>query len=158
MKRAWLIAVVAAILVAGGAYLISRNNAEEAPADNTLQMAIQEEAPPPAPTAQFTQEKFENIKSAHYVSSDPANNQLLTAPTPSVTIKFNFVLADNSQIDVKRNGASVAAGPVQYAADKLSMTLPIDGSSTGNYAVTYTACWPDRSCHDGSFGFSIQLP
>ncbi len=26
----------------------------------------------------------------------------------------------------------------------------------GQYKVTYNACWPDRSCHDGQFEFAID--
>jgi hypothetical protein len=51
----------------------------------------------------------------------------------------------------------VTAGPTAIAADRLTMSVPVTIDQTGNYQVGYTACWPDQSCHQGSYGFSVQL-
>ncbi len=111
---------------------------------------------PPAPP--FQQQTFENVKSAHYVSSDPANNALLTSPPAQVTIFFNFNLGTNNYIKVTRDGADVNSGALAVAPDKLSMSQPVSAGTTGNYKVDYQASWPDGSYHFGSFGFSVQLP
>lgn len=106
----------------------------------------------------FVKEEFQNIKSAHYVASDPPNNALLSTAPLQVAIDFNFTLAPPSAIHVTRDGLDVTTGPTTISADKLVLVVPIDASVTGNYGVDYTACWPDGSCHTGSFGFSVQLP
>lgn len=106
----------------------------------------------------FQQQTFENIKSAHYVSSDPANNALLTTPPQTVSISFNFNLGTNNWITVKKDGVSVVTGGLTIAPDKLSMSVPVNANATGNYLVDYQASWPDGSYHFGSFGFSVQLP
>ncbi len=106
----------------------------------------------------FQQQTFENIKSAHYVSSDPANNALLVSPPGQVTIYFNFNLGTNNYIKVNRDGKDVNSGTLTVAADRLSMSQPVDAAATGNYKVEYQASWPDGSYHFGSFGFSVQLP
>lgn len=111
--------------------------------------------PTPAPTS-FTQEKYENLKSAHYVSSLPANNALMTTAVEKVQINFNFDLAKPSKIVVTLDSQEVS-GETSISTDKLSLSTPINGTKNGNYKVAYTGCWPDGSCHTGSFGFSINL-
>ena len=107
--------------------------------------------------ASFQPQTFTATKAAHFVSSEPANNAVLLTAPQHVKINFNFDLAAPSKITVTRNGADVTAGPTTIGADKLSMNVPINAQQTGNYQVNYTACWPDQSCHNGLFGFSVQL-
>lgn len=109
-------------------------------------------------TAPFQQQSFENVKSAHYEASNPPNNALLNAPTPTVSVSFNFNLGTNNWITVVKDGASVVTGGLTIAPDKLSMSVPVNTDATGNYKVDYQASWPDGSFHLGSFGFSVQLP
>lgn len=129
------------------------------PTDESIRTPI--EAPPPstqtATIVPFQAQTFTQTKAAHFVSSEPANNTVLTAPPTSVKINFNFDLAPPSKITVTRDGMDVASGQTTIAADKLSMSVPINAQQTGNYQVNYTACWPDKSCHNGSFGFSVQV-
>lgn len=105
----------------------------------------------------FQPQTFTATKAAHFVSSEPANNAILTVAFTSVTINFNFDLAPPSKISVTRDGGDVTAGQTTIAPGKLSMSVPVNADQTGNYQVNYTACWPDKSCHNGSFGFSVQL-
>lgn len=105
----------------------------------------------------FHPQTFTAIKSAHFVSSEPANNAVLTTAPSNVKVNFNFDLAANSKITVTRGGVDVTAGSTTIATDKLSMSVPVSARQTGNYQVNYTGCWPDQSCHNGSFGFSVQL-
>lgn len=105
----------------------------------------------------FQPQQFTQTKTAHFVSSEPVNNAALTAAPISVKISFNFDLVSPSEITVMRDNKDVTSGQTTIAADKLSMGVPITANQTGNYRVTYTACWPDKSCHNGSFGFSVNV-
>lgn len=110
------------------------------------------QSPTPSP-----KEAFENIKTPHFVSSVPANNAVLTNGPSQVTINFNFDLAPGSKITVAANGNDVTtAQGTKISSDKLSMTTLINPIEEANYQVNYTACWPDGSCHNGSFGFSVK--
>ena len=102
------------------------------------------------------QEQFENIKSPHYVSSTPINNAVLSSVPDKVTITFNFDLVSGSKITVTINGKEVS-GTTTIAQDKLSMSTNLNAAESGSYKVNYTACWPDGSCHEGSFGFLLKL-
>ena len=105
----------------------------------------------------FKQERFDNIKTPHYVSSTPTNNELLTTAPSKVTINFNFNVVPPSKISVTRDEVDVTSGSTTFSSDNLFISVPINGQETGNYKVTYKACWPDDSCHNGSFGFSVKL-
>jgi len=104
-----------------------------------------------------TQTKFENIKTPHFVSSSPANNQVLTTLPSKVTITFNFDLGPASEILVMANGNILnTAEPTKISSNKLSMSQTINPVEEASYKVTYIACWPDGSCHNGSFGFTAK--
>ena len=103
------------------------------------------------------QTSYQNIKSPHFVSSNPANNAVLDTTTSKVTINFNFDLAVGSKITVAVDGNVVnTPDPTKISADKLSMSVNINPVEPANYKVDYVACWPDGSCHNGSFGFSVK--
>lgn len=147
-----VVAVLAVFLV--GAFSLTRRTGQTPPA------SIETQALPttlPTGSGIFGQESFENIKSAHYVSSEPANNTLFTQAPSQIKVNFNFTLASPSKIQVTREGKDVTEGQTQISADKLSLSVPVNARTTGNYKVTYTGCWPDGSCHNGSFGFSVEL-
>lgn len=110
-----------------------------------------EDSMTPAPPAEFQQ-----IKGAHFVSSEPAHDAQLTTGPTKVTVNFNFTLANGSQVTVEREGVDVTTGPTTIAADKLSLSVPVNASQAGGYVVSYTGCWPDGSCHTGAFGFSVK--
>lgn len=96
-------------------------------------------------------------KSAHFESSTPAHGTTLPAPPINVVIDFNFDLASNSTIAVTKDGKDYGVGPTTIDANKLAMRRTIDPSAPdGLYTVTYKACWPDKSCHDGHFQFAIE--
>jgi methionine-rich copper-binding protein CopC len=99
---------------------------------------------------------YQNIKTPHFVSSTPANNAILKNGPSEVTINFNFDLGPGSKIEVLVDGNSVVAQEAKISTDKLSMTALVNPVEPGHYQVKYTACWPDGSCHDGSFGFSVN--
>lgn len=95
---------------------------------------------------------------AHFVDSVPAHGATFAAVPPRVVINFDFILSEKSSISVTKDEKRLASGAVEFTGDrKLSMqvALPRD-SGDGVYTVTYTACWPDGSCHDGVFGFTVD--
>lgn len=109
-------------------------------------------------SATDTATNFENIKTPHFVSSDPFNNDTLAKAPENVLIVFNFNLVTGSKISLKTNGQEVTSASAKISTDKLSMTVPVSINQSGNYETSYTACWPDGSCHNGSFGFVVKLP
>jgi methionine-rich copper-binding protein CopC len=142
--------VLAVVLAGGAAYYFSLqrekiNDEISAPLD-TFTPSPSTEAP-----------DFVEIKSAHFVSSSPANNTTLTTPPAEIKLNFNFVLASNSSLRLFRNRTPIGTNTPIISTDKLTMTVPFPtDSGPGSYLVEYTACWPDKSCHDGSFGFVIN--
>lgn len=161
-----IIVILMLVLVAGGFYLTTRDSSNNIEAPTVGTQATPQPSPAPESAdldekqedSGFQQETFDNIKSAHYVSSDPANSTLLTSVPSKVTLNFNFNLEAGSKISVAIDGNDVTKGTTQISSDKLSMSRNINADQTGNYKVTYTGCWPDGSCHSGSFGFSVKLP
>lgn len=96
-------------------------------------------------------------KSAHFESSTPAHGTTLPAPPTNVVIDFNFDLVSNSSITVTKQGKEYGVGSTTIDANKLAMRRNMDASAPdGLYSVTYRACWPDGSCHDGHFQFAID--
>ena len=149
--------VLGLLLIAVGAFMMTRK--ATAPTDTKTP------ANPPATQQKKgggetdTQSKaFDNIKTPHFVSSEPTNNDLLTTAPTQVKINFNFDVALPSKIQVTREERGVTSGATSISANKLSLIVPVMIDQTGNYQVNYTACWPDGSCHEGSFGFSVKLP
>ena len=116
------------------------------------------EAPPPAPTQPKTTLNLpDKIVAPHFINSYPAHGDIL-AQVPNVAVlNFNFNLNDGSFISATRNGEKVPLGPVTISADQLTMRVPFEESGTdGVYQLTYQACWPDRTCHDGSVSFVVD--
>jgi len=100
-------------------------------------------------------EKGKSVESPHFVSSNPANGS--SAPVGSVTnvtIDFDFDLGKASKIAVTAGGADMTTGATKIVGDNLQLMVPVNTSKASVYDVAYTACWPDGSCHDGSFSFT----
>jgi plastocyanin len=98
-------------------------------------------------------------KAAHYETNAPAHGGTLPAVPVNVVIDFNFDLAAPSDIRIvgAADMASYAVGDTVIDENKLSMRRAVDPAAPdGLYRVTYDACWPDGSCHDGSFAFAID--
>jgi methionine-rich copper-binding protein CopC len=123
-----------------------------APAPNsngTANELVVNEAPEPR--------TFTERKAAHFVRSEPANNAGLAAAPESVTIFFDFTLSTESTISVDADGEPLGVALPTLSADRLSMSIPVDNrNGAGAFSVTYRACWPDQSCHDGAFGFTVS--
>ena len=94
---------------------------------------------------------------AHFVDSAPAHGDAFTVVPEKVLINTDFTLNEISSITVQVDGEPIAAGPTTLGQRKLSMAaaLPSDAGD-GLYVVAYTACWPDQSCHEGQFAFTVD--
>jgi plastocyanin/methionine-rich copper-binding protein CopC len=97
------------------------------------------------------------VKGAHFESSTPAHASTLAAAPVDVVIDFNFDLASNSTIEINKDGKDYGTGGTTVDANKLALRRKMDlAAPNGVYTVNYKGCWPDRSCHDGSFQFAID--
>lgn len=96
-------------------------------------------------------------KSAHYESNTPAHGAILAAVPQGVVINFNFDLLTTSSIAIGQDGQEYGRGATTVDGNKLTLRRPMDPAAPdGTYTVSYNACWPDGSCHDGSFQFALD--
>jgi plastocyanin len=102
--------------------------------------------------------KFQDPKkSAHFETSTPNHGEVLAGVPINVVVDFNFDLADNSTISITKDGEEYGTGSTKVDPNNLAMRRVMELSSPdGLYLVKYNACWPDKSCHDGSFQFAID--
>lgn len=101
--------------------------------------------------------KFSNpSKSAHYESNSPLHGSELAAVPINVVIDFNFDLSEKSSMSITNNSKDYGLGKTTVDQNKLTMRRKMDPNAPdGLYNVTYMACWPDNTCHDGTFQFAI---
>ena len=97
------------------------------------------------------------VKTPHWVDNVPANNIILPGVPVNVIINFNFDLYEGSKIIIENNGLQYNTGNATIDENNLTLRVGMDPESPdGLYKVSYTACWPDSSCHEGSFEFAID--
>lgn len=139
--------VLALLLLGGGAFLYFKRTSTNSSLRNQV-----------SDTKNYEDYRFmDPKKSAHYESNTPAHESVLAGIPVNVVIDFNFDLHDSSNITITHNGVDYSEGPVIVDANKLSMRRSIKKDSpNGVYTVTYDACWPDKSCHDGLFQFIVD--
>ncbi len=113
-------------------------------------------APPPPPSkvdaATLPPERF----AAHFVSSSPEHAALLAGAPQKIQIEFNFTLARNSNIEIRKNGEKLALPDWELSENRLQMSVQLPDAGAGTYHVLFNACWPDKSCHPGEFAFVVQ--
>jgi plastocyanin len=114
--------------------------------------------PPPAPESTPGEISFDNPRKApHYESNTPEHGDILAGVPINITIDFNFDLASGSAISVMNDGKEYGIGELIIDDNKLAMRRSVAADAPdGLYTVSYKACWPDGSCHDGSFQFAID--
>ena len=96
-------------------------------------------------------------KSAHYVTNQPTHGSILATVPSEVSILFNFTLSPSSTITIQKDGQEYGVGLTTVSSDKLRLTKILDSAApNGLYTVNYSACWPDGSCHTGSFQFALN--
>lgn len=146
MKRFLVVLVLAVIGVIGGIYLISTKKSGSEQSKSSV-------SPTQTQTSTFVTPK----KSAHYESNTPEHATTLAGVPINVVINFNFDLAANSSISIKKDGKEYGVGQLTIDENKLSMRKKMDPAAPdGTYTVEYLACWPDKTCHDGNFQFAID--
>lgn len=142
-----LVIAVAIVLLAGGGYfLLSRSASPPTRVPNQ------------AGSTKETPLTFTNLKkSAHYESNTPEHGATLAGVPINVVIDFNFDLASPSEIKIEKDGQGYGEEGTIIDKNKLSMRRKMDASApNGVYTVNYKACWPDGSCHEGSFQFAVD--
>jgi plastocyanin len=96
-------------------------------------------------------------RSPHHETNTPAHAQTYAGAPVNIAIDFNFDLGPGSVVSAVRDGVEYTTGSTTIDANRLAMGRPFDtGAPDGLYDVSYTACWPDGSCHEGFFQFSID--
>lgn len=93
----------------------------------------------------------------HYVSNTPNHADSLAAVPVNVVIDVDFDLAAPSSISIKNGDTEYGTGETTVDASKLAMRRTMDPAAPdGVYTIAYKACWPDASCHNGTFRFEID--
>lgn len=148
MKAVYLVVGLVILLASGAFFFFSRQ--QSSPLETTTSI-------PKEPTSN-QQYVFENPKkSAHYESNTPSHGAILAGVPINVVIDFNFDLAKPSEIKIISNNQDYGVSETIIDQNKLAMRRNMDPNSPdGLYKVMYNACWPDGSCHDGSFQFVID--
>jgi plastocyanin len=96
-------------------------------------------------------------KSPHWASNTPNHGGTLAGVPINVVIDFDFDLGDGSAISIIKDGNDYGVGDTGIDPNKLAMRREMSPDSPdGVYNVTYRACWPDGSCHDGDFRFGVD--
>lgn len=146
-----IIGVLLAIVAAGAIFFVLQNTSINKAQDSPdLPRTVKEEK---KNINGFSTPK----KSAHYESNTPEHGAILAGVPINVVIDFNFDLADPSEIKIEKDGKDYGVSETVIDKNKLSMRRNMDPTSQdGVYTVNYNACWPDGSCHNGYFQFSID--
>ncbi|GEM_PF-1584902 len=96
------------------------------------------------------------IRAAHFVDSSPKHGDTTALAPEKITINFDFTLHEISSIKVTKDGTMIDTAKMM-GPNGLSMSTTLAPSAgNGLYVVSYKACWPDRSCHDGQFAFIVD--
>ena len=108
--------------------------------------------------AKISSYSFNNaVKTPHWVDNVPTSNTILPGVPVNVIINFNFDLYEGSKIIIENDGIQYNTGDATIDENNLTLRVGMDPESPdGLYEVRYSACWPDGSCHDGSFEFAID--
>lgn len=107
---------------------------------------------------QNTHVAFKNPKKTpHYESNTPEHGAVFAGVPLEIVVNFNFDLADRSSISVASEGKEYGVDKTTIDSNRLTLRRMMDSNaSDGTYTVRYDACWPDRTCHDGNFQFTID--
>lgn len=146
MGKLIILVVIALTVLVTGAYFVFNNQNQNS---NT---STQSQTPTQAQEA-FTNPK----KAAHWQSNTPNHADVLAAAPINIVINFDFDLAQNSEINIQKDGQDYGLGQTRIDENSLTMRRDMNPDAPdGIYTVAYNACWADGSCHDGSFQFEID--
>ncbi len=115
------------------------------------------QAPEQAAIASAIPKLPNQLFAAHYVDSYPNHGDVFAQMPDRAQIDFNFTLHEASTIEISKDGAQLEVGKPNLGPRNLAMWVQLqDSAGDGLYLVKYKACWPDRSCHDGQFAFTVD--
>lgn len=123
-----------------------------------LKFPLSKQAASTVTQSQFPETQLETPKkSAHFESNTPEHGSILAGVPINVVINFNFDLAKSSEIKITKDGKEYAVGGTIIDTNLLTLRRNMEPAAPdGLYTVNYNACWPDGSCHDGTFQFVIN--
>lgn len=154
MRNSLLIGVLIILLLGVGAYFYFQGQKTSTLSIPSYQTTPSSERAFPH---QYSSEFEDPKKTPHYESNIPNHGDVIPAAPVNVIINFNFDLSTKSSISILKDGKEYGVGATTVDANKLTLRRKMDSSAPeGIYTVKYTACWPDGSCHDGSFQFAIS--
>ena len=98
------------------------------------------------------------VKAPHFIDSTPTHGQILAAAPINAVVNTDFDLMDGSTMQVLLDGdEDYGEGAATIDDNRLALRRAVrEEAPDGTYLVTYHACWPDGSCHDGQFGFEVN--
>ena len=141
--------VLSTLLVIGSVFMLTQGKTSP----STMTSPIATNSSPVGSGFTFSVQK----KSLHFVTSTPSHGSILAASPINIVIDFNFDLGSKSIIKVTRDGASFTEGSTTIDSSKLTLRQALKADlPDGLYQVTYDACWPDNTCHDGAFQFAVD--
>ena len=111
--------------------------------------------PTPTPTTEPAAFEVEETKTPHYVSTSVVHGEVLASPPTELSVAFNFTLASPTELRVSKDGETIATS-TSISEDRLMLSGSVPNEGNGTYVVSYDACWPDGSCHQGQFGFVVS--
>lgn len=96
-------------------------------------------------------------ESLHWMNNTPAHGSTLSSIPANITLAFDFDLGPGGYITIMKDGRDYGTGETILSPDNLMMWREMDPSAPdGIYNVTYNACGPDGTCHDGFFEFAVD--
>lgn len=155
MFKSLIAGIIVVLVLATFVFFISNKSKQANPSAQPISSQIETKS----------EEEFSNPKkSAHFESNTPEHGSTLAGVPINIVINFNFDLGEGSKIEIhglfskEQIGANeYGVGETMIDSNKLSMRRKMQSDSPdGKYSVAYTACWPDKTCHNGSFQFKID--
>lgn len=155
--RLTLVIIASALLLSGctrTAQTVSTQNNQSVQSvkpTSTVEPTLNPAATEPAAPVFGTQ-----IKSAHFVRTEPAHAAILDEAPTEIVFIFNFDIDPASTVSVTKDQTEYAVGEPTVGSDRLTLTQSLLALEPGTYRVTYSACWPDKTCHPGQFEFAVR--
>lgn len=141
--------VISIVLVIGSVFMLSQGKTNP----STMTSPVATSSGEPSSGFTFNAQK----KSLHFVSSTPSHESILAASPINVVIDFNFDLGSKSFIKITKDSVDYTEGKTSIDSSKLTLRQAVKSNlPDGLYTVTYDACWPDNTCHDGAFQFAVD--
>lgn len=167
MKNTILAIIVIVLLAAGAAFWAfskqpANTNATEIAEEQSVaeEEVTEEETGESAETEEADIIEFQDeVQPPHYVATTPLHTDTLAAVPVNVVVDFDFDLNTSSTMTLlnTKENKDYGTGSATIDANKRVLRRTMDlNAPDGLYTAQYKACWPDGSCHDGSFQFVLE--